>query len=131
MEEETKRLMVIATTDNDPDTRKKAGECVVFDLEKAGEFDQLWQMQFDRRLEREVGIAAGLAAADGLARDGKTMKLMHIRRDSPFPEVKLEIRLHLEKAGLVDGWKAELFRRRMKHLRGPAPQPPRGEIARA
>ncbi len=129
MEEETKKLMLIATTDSDPHTKKLAGLCVVFDLEKAGEFDTLWLMQSDRRLEREVGIAAGLAAVDALIRDGKTMKLMFMRGCSPFPEVNVEIRLELEKSGLIDFRRTQQMRGRAGQMHCTA-QPRRGEIAR-
>jgi hypothetical protein len=130
MEAETKRLMIIAATDNDPETKRLAGMCAVFDLEKAGEYDRLWLMQSDKRLEREVGIAAGLAAVDALIMNGKTMKLMFMRGCSPFPEVNVEIRLELEKLGLAGGRGVEQFRRRAGQVRYDPHQPRRGEIAR-
>ena len=113
MEPETKRLMLIAATDSDQDARKRAGMSVVFDLERAGDFEKLWLMQSDVRLESEVRVEAGLAAIDTLLAKGKTMKLMFLRECSPFSEVNIEIRAELVRAGLVMSRKIENAYRRM------------------
>lgn len=147
MQEETKGLMIIATTYEDPggdkertkDTRKKARECVLFDLERAGEHKILWQMQFEDRLGREFQVDAGLAAVEVWARAGRTIELMHYRGLSPFQEVNRAIideiiRDELRGKGFTKAWQADDYRRmRTAQMadRQPSARMPRQIVARA
>ncbi len=100
-EMETRRLLDIARTADEPTTKRLAGECVVLDLEKAGQANRLWNMQFDSALEKEVRIEAGIAAVDLLVAARKFMKLVHMRGCSPFHQVNVEVALEMEKVGIL------------------------------
>lgn len=102
MEEETKKLVLIARSDEGSETRRLAGLSAVYDLEKEGDFERLWLMQSDARLEREVRVAAGIGAIEILSKNGKTMKLMLMRGCSSLQEVNLEIRAEVERVGIVE-----------------------------
>lgn len=128
MEEETKKMLKIALTDANPDTRKRARECVLFDLEKAGLHRILWQMQFEDRMGREFQADAGLAAVDVLGREGKAIELRHYRGLSPFQEVNRAIideiiRDELRGKGFTKAWQVDDYRR-MRRAQMADQQPP-------